>query len=239
MAPPGWLPLRGRLLTTARRSRWYFRKSNRSRLIHMDLVWHDPYTLTTLVGWYRMRPTEIGRSSGVLSCCLVCCVAYNWNEIDKRLNNSQEQDGGSRMNGGVPPIGMPISSRTLETERLGRGDGDGGSWLEWELEFDPGLSESLLEIFANSTRKSSSELVWEESGPGLDEVLLSEDDGMSFHFFIPIVLEHISPSSKSSHDRFQISGDSPSFSRCLQWSRSRNTFDLRILDGSAQEKPSG
>ena len=86
---------------------------------------------------------------------------------------------------------------------------------------DSGLSESLLGIFAKSARKSSSEFFSSELeyGSGLDGRLPSgdaEDEQASFRFFIPIVLEQISPSSKSSQDRFQISGVSPSFSRCLQ-----------------------
>ena len=124
----------------------------------------------------------------------------------------------------VPSTGLLVSSTILEAERLRGVDGDGELEVESELELDSGLSESPLAIFARSSRKSSSSEIFSgESGSGLDDVLLSEDDGTSFRFLILIVLEHISPSSNISHDGFQISGVSPSFSRCLQCSNSRKT----------------
>ena len=124
----------------------------------------------------------------------------------------------------VPSTGSLVSSTIPGAECLRGVDGDGGLEVESELELDSGLLESLLAIFARSSRKSSSsEFCSGESGSGLDDVLLSEDEGTSFRFLIPIVLEHISPSSKISHDGFQISAVSPSFSRCLQCSKSRNT----------------
>ena len=124
----------------------------------------------------------------------------------------------------VPSTELLVFSTSLEAERLKGEDGGGGLEVESELELDSGLSELPLAIFAKSSRKSSSsEFCSGESRSGLDDVLLSEDEGTSFCFLILIVLEHISPSSKISHDGFQISAVSPSFSRCLQCSKSRNT----------------
>ena len=103
----------------------------------------------------------------------------------------------------VPSTGLLVSSTILEAEHLRGVDGDGELEVESELELDLGLSESPLAIFARSSWKSSSSEIFSgESGSGLDDVLLLEDDGTSFCFLILIVLEHISPSSNISHDGF-------------------------------------
>ena len=189
----------------------------------------------TVPSWSRAAELDLLQGEVTFSHLVGRSVVWAINQanLTYKTVNLHEQDEQSGIDRGVSAKGLPISSGILDTESLGSGDGDGDSGLEWEL----GVSESLLGIFANSAWKFSSESFSEDCWSELDEVLLLE--GTFSRFLILIVLEHTSPSSKNSHDGFQISGVSPSFSRCLQWSRSRNTSDLWILDGSAHVKPSG